>query len=58
MSKSFRIALQEDWLRKGDKFSDTKTTMIITSTPRMHYWQRLKKFFGFSYEWYYKAKEV
>ena len=58
MNKSFRLTFNADYFECGDRliYGHSKMKIIITSTPRMHYWQRIKKFFGFNHEWYYKAK--
>ena len=57
-NKPFKITFQEDWFERGDIISGAKTKMKIVSTPKMHLWQRIRKFFGFNYEWYYKVKEL
>jgi hypothetical protein len=57
---SFKIEVKHDMFFKGDyvMLAGQKDMLEILSTPRMHYWQRFKKWMGWNYEWYYKVKKV
>ena len=57
MSKPFKLIFERDYFEGSDVITISEKEYIIVSTPKMHYWQRIKKFFGFNYDWYYKVKE-
>ena len=59
-SNRFKIILQEDYFSRRDTLSidGEKKPFVVVPTPTMHLWERIKKFFGMNYSWYYIVKPI
>lgn len=54
--EKFRIVIQGDYFCKSDIFEIEDLNVKVTSTPKMHLWQRFKKLIGLNYSWHYTVR--
>ena len=57
--KTFKLVIEKEYFKMKDVLETPGEVQVrIVSTPKMHLWQRFKKFLGLNYSIHYKVKLI